>query len=69
MKHSIFSIKSFFIAFILFAPLTMKQLAAQVKEGSSPIILSGLQMNVTNDVKSNQEQIIAGIQLNMLREN
>lgn len=61
MKQSILFIKSFFIAFIFFASLTMQPLAAQVNEGSLSVVLAGLQMNVTNDVKSNQEQIIAGI--------
>lgn len=60
MKQLVFFIRPF-IVFVLFAPLTMQPLAAQVKDGSLSIALAGLQMNVTNDIKSNQEQIIDGI--------
>lgn len=61
MKHLILAKRLIFIALILFSPLTMRQLSAQVKEGTLSIVLTGLQMNVSNDIKINQEQIIAGI--------
>jgi predicted amidohydrolase len=61
MKQSILVIRLFYIALLLFAPLTIRQLSAQVKEGTSSILLAGLQMTVTHDIKNNQEQIITGI--------
>jgi len=49
-------------ALILIAPLiTMPQVAARVNDAESSIVLAGLQMNVTRDIKNNQEQIITGI--------
>lgn len=48
-------------ALLLFTPLTFSQLAPQNKEVPSSIILSGLQMDVTNNIKDNKEQILAAI--------
>lgn len=61
MKQIIFALKPYFIAFVLFTSLNTPQLTAQVKDESSSIELAGLQMTVTQDIKNNQEQIIAGI--------
>jgi predicted amidohydrolase len=61
MKQFILSRSFCFIALCLFALLSRGQLAAQPKQGTSSIILAGLQMNITNNIKINQEQIIAGI--------
>jgi len=36
-------------------------LKAQTKDGKSPVVISGLQMNVSNDIKSNMKQIEEGI--------
>ncbi len=62
MKQFIFILKLSFIALGLFTPKAMGQSASPVKEGTLSILLAGLQMNVTQDIKNNQEQIIAGIQ-------
>ena len=48
-------------ALLFFTPLTFSQLAPQVKEVKSSILLSGLLMNVTNSIRENKEQILAGI--------
>lgn len=48
-------------ALLFFTPLIFSQLAPQVKEVKSSILLSGLQMNVTNSIRENKEQILAGI--------
>jgi len=61
MNHFSCAIKPFFITLFLLEFLTITQPAAQVKEKTLSVMISGLQMNVTHDVKSNQEQIIAGI--------
>jgi len=45
---------------VFFAQLTVGQSTKLTKEGSS-ILLAGLQMNVTADIKNNLEQILAGI--------
>jgi predicted amidohydrolase len=45
----------------LFSSLTSAQTSGEEKDVSSSIILSGLQMNVTNNVKENKEQILNGI--------
>jgi predicted amidohydrolase len=49
-------------ALLFFTPLTYSQLSPQAKEETSSILLSGLQMNITNNIKANKEQIIAGIE-------
>jgi predicted amidohydrolase len=61
MKQFILAIRLSLAVLVLFAPSAIGQSASQVKEGKSSILLSGLQMNVTNDIKINQEQIIKGI--------
>ena len=43
-----------------FTPLTIGQ-SAEMKNGQSSILLAGLQMNVTPDIKNNLEQILTGI--------
>jgi predicted amidohydrolase len=48
-------------ALLIFTPLTYSQLAPQAKEVKSSILLSGLQMNVTNNIRDNKDQILAGI--------
>jgi predicted amidohydrolase len=49
------------IVLVVSAPLTKGQQAAKAKEGTSSILLAGLQMNVTNNIKNNKEQIITAI--------
>jgi predicted amidohydrolase len=61
MKQLIFTISLSLAAIFFFSPSAVGQSASPVKEGKSSIILSGLQMTVNNDIKSNQEQIIKGI--------
>jgi predicted amidohydrolase len=46
---------------VLFSPFALGQQTAMVKEGIPSIVLSGLQMVVTNVIKNNQEQIMTGI--------
>jgi predicted amidohydrolase len=46
---------------LLFDTSTMGQSVSPVKEGTLSLVLSGLQMTVTNNIKKNQEQIINGI--------
>jgi predicted amidohydrolase len=58
IKHIITGI---LIALVPFPFLTMAQITVQVKEKTSSIVVTGLQMNITHDVKKNQEQIILGI--------
>jgi predicted amidohydrolase len=45
----------------LFSPLAMGQQTTMAKEEIRSIVLSGLQMTVTNVIKNNQEQIMTGI--------
>lgn len=61
MKQLLPAVRLSFAAFVLFASPAMGQSASPGKEGKSSIVLSGLQMTVTNDIKTNQEQIINGI--------
>ena len=61
MKQFILTIRLSFTALVLFAPSTMGQSVSPVKEGTLSIVLAGLQMTVTHDIKINQEQIIEGI--------
>jgi len=61
MKQFILDIRLGLAVLVLFASSATGQPASQVKDGRSSILLSGLQMNVTNDIKTNQEQIIEGI--------
>jgi len=61
MKQSIIANRFFLIAFVLFYSLSAVQLAAQVKDGKKSIVIAGLQITVSHDIKNNQEQIIAGL--------
>jgi predicted amidohydrolase len=61
MKQLIFTLRLGFIALSLFTSTAMGQLVSPTKEGTLSIVLAGLQMNVTKDIRNNQEQIIAGI--------
>ena len=58
IKHIITGILT---AIALFPSLIIAQNTTQVKEKTSTVVLSGLQMNVTNDLNKNKEQIISGI--------
>jgi predicted amidohydrolase len=62
MKQLILFIKFSFAMHLLFATSTMGQSVSQAKDGTLSLVLSGLQMTVTNNIKNNQEQIINGIQ-------
>lgn len=61
MKQFILALKLGLATIVLFTPWAAGQSAYQVKDGKYSILLSGIQMNVTNDIKINQEQIIEGI--------
>jgi predicted amidohydrolase len=61
MRQHIKFLSICFTLYSLFSHLTIGQLAGQVNEGSSLIVLSGLQMNVTNNINGNKEQILSGI--------
>jgi predicted amidohydrolase len=61
MKQFIFTLRLSFIALSLFTYAAFGQIVSPVKEATSSIVLAGLQMNVTQDIRNNQEQIIAGI--------
>jgi predicted amidohydrolase len=61
MKQPLLFINLSFATLILIASSTMGQSVSPVKEGTSSIVLSGLQMTVTNNIKNNQEQITKGI--------
>ncbi len=62
MKPFIFTLRLSFFAFSLFTCTAMGQTVSPIKEGTFSIVLAGLQMNVTQDIRNNQEQIIDGIQ-------
>jgi predicted amidohydrolase len=47
---------------LLFATSAKGQSVSKVKDLTSSVVLSGLQMSVTNNIKKNQERIINGIQ-------
>ena len=49
------------IVVFFYSSLTMAQQIKNVDENRSSVIISGLQMTVTNDIKANQNQIITGI--------
>lgn len=61
MKQFIFTLRLSFITFSLFTTTAIGQLGSPIKEGTLSIVLAGLQMNVTQDIRNNQEQIITGI--------
>lgn len=61
MKRNIYSCWLCFISLTIFAPLTIGQTATMLKERTSSVLLAGLQMNVTPDMKNNLEQILTGI--------
>jgi predicted amidohydrolase len=54
-------ILSIFLANYFFFGLFSGEVVAQVNEGTSLIVLCGLQMNVTSNISLNKEQILAGI--------
>lgn len=60
MKHFIYSSCICLISTGIFAPIVIAQPESIAKKGSS-ILLAGLQMNVTPDIKSNLDQILTGI--------
>lgn len=63
MKNkSCFIIRSCLLLYLLLSPLTTILLLAQTGNDKSHIQLSGLQMNVTNDISKNKERIVSGIQ-------
>jgi len=49
------------ITSVLMVTVALGQLAAQVKEEKFSVVLTGLQMTVTNDIITNQEQITKGL--------
>ena len=61
MNSVIHITRGIFIALVIFPILTMGQVATQNKEQTSVVVLTGLQMNVTNDINKNKEQILLGI--------
>jgi predicted amidohydrolase len=61
MKQYMRSLLVCFKIFFLFAPLATGQSIEQAREVTSQIVLSGLQMNVTNNISENKEQILTGI--------
>jgi predicted amidohydrolase len=61
MKRFKLSFKYCFIILLLFDSLTSGKINAQTKEMASSVVVSGIQMTVTNDIKSNKLQIITGI--------
>lgn len=60
MKRFKLILKYLTIPVILF-PVAPGQLTAQVSKMTEPVVLTGIQMTVTNDIKNNQAQIILGI--------
>ena len=52
---------SVIILIFLFMPLVTSQLNAQHNNTKSPVIISGLQMDVSNDIDSNRKQIVEAI--------
>jgi predicted amidohydrolase len=62
MKQLILYTKYSFIMLLLFGTSTLGQSVSKAKDGTLSLVLSGLQMTVTNNIKNNQEQIINGIQ-------
>jgi predicted amidohydrolase len=61
MKQLILYTKFSFVILLIIATSTMGQSLSTVKDGTLSLVLSGLQMTVTNNIKNNQEQIINGI--------
>ena len=61
MKRFIFQTRCMCIALVLFTPYIMSQSTAQDKEPKSTLVLTGLQMNVTRDIKKNRDHILTGI--------
>jgi predicted amidohydrolase len=61
MKYFVYSGWLCFISLSLFAPLTVGQPSTNTKGGTSSVLLAGLQMNVTHEIKNNLEQILSGI--------
>jgi predicted amidohydrolase len=61
MKKLIFIPGFFSITTFLCITLVLINLKAEAQDGKVPMIISGLQMNVTSDIKSNLKQIDEGI--------
>jgi predicted amidohydrolase len=61
MKPYMHSIFFYFISLVLFMKPSLAQVAAQKIEGTSTVILAGLQMTATKDIKTNESRIIEGI--------
>jgi predicted amidohydrolase len=53
-------VKLLYILLVISAAMNFRQLSAQDNAGSL-IVITGLQMNTTNDIKTNKEQIMKGI--------
>lgn len=61
MKKRKSSSTFFFILIFSFMSLIANQLNAQVNGAKAPVVVSGLQMNVTTDIGLNLKQIVEGI--------
>ena len=61
MKQRAVIVSICIIEYFFFAALTIGQSDPQAKEKTSSILLSGLQMNITNNINKNKEQILDGI--------
>lgn len=61
MKILVFARRFYYVVVLLIITLPVRQVQAQGKEEMMPVRISGLQMNVTNDIRKNKEQIISGI--------
>jgi len=61
MKRLNLAPKFCIIGFVLSGLLTQGGLSAQTWDGERSIVISGLQMTVTNDIKINKEQIVTGV--------
>jgi predicted amidohydrolase len=61
MKQFVNLVRVSIVAFIIINTLTMEKLGARSDDERRSVVLTGLQMSVTGDIKSNKEQIIAGI--------
>ena len=62
MKQIILPVFHYIFIIVLFTPFTLGKLVAQANDGTSNVILAGLQMNVTRNIENNKKQILKGIQ-------
>ena len=67
MKHASILTKIYITLFVLSAYMDLSPLSAQPQQKTSSIVLAGLQMNTTSDIRNNQDQIMNGIR-NAARE-